>query len=80
MSCPYRKMFGEVNTGLHAIRIFDIAIVDIFMTIIGAWVIHYYFLAQKYPFWMVLVCLFLLGIIAHRAFCIRTTVDKFLFN
>lgn len=80
MFCPYRKIFGEVNTGVHAIRVFDIAIVDVLMTVFGAWVMYYYILDKKYSYWIVLVCLFVLGIVAHRLFCVRTTVDKILFS
>jgi hypothetical protein len=80
MFCPYRKMFGEVNTGLHAIRFLNIAIVDVLLTIMCAWILYYYILGQKYSFWIILVCFFLLGIMAHRLFCVRTTVDKLLFN
>jgi hypothetical protein len=34
MLCEYKNIFGEPNTGLHKIRIFDIAIVDVVATII----------------------------------------------
>jgi len=54
----------------------NLAIVDVVMTILAAVLISY---AIKQPFWMILAVLFLLGIIAHRLFCVRTTVDKVLF-
>lgn len=34
--CKYNNIFGAVNTGLHSYRIFNIAIVDLFLTILAA--------------------------------------------
>ena len=69
-------MFGAPNTGAHSYRIFDLAVVDILVTMIVAYIISYF---SKYPFSYTLAILFVLGIIIHRLFCVRTTVDKFLF-
>ena len=77
MLCKYSKIFGEVNKGIHSIRIFNIAIVDVLLTILGAFVIHLYF--KKYNFFLILLFLFICGIILHRVFCVRTTIDKLLF-
>lgn len=74
--CKYKNIFGAPNTGAHSIRIFDIAVVDVAATIVLAWIIHYIF---KYDVYIVLAVLFLLGILAHHLFCVRTTVDKWLF-
>ena len=56
--------------------IFDIAIMDVLQTIIFAYLLSYFF---KKKFHEVAIALFLLGIIAHRIFCIRTTIDKLIF-
>ena len=74
--CKYKNIFGKPNTGIHSYRIFNIAIADVLMTILFAYAISYFF---KYPFLPTLGLLFLLGIFMHRFFCVRTTVDKFLF-
>jgi hypothetical protein len=63
--------------GIHAYRVCDIAVVDVAGTIVGAYVIAKLF---KIPFGLVLLCLFMIGIIVHRALKIRTTVDKMLFD
>ena len=34
MFCQYKNIFGDVNTGLHKIRLYDIAIIDVIFTII----------------------------------------------
>jgi hypothetical protein len=78
MLCQYKELFGKVGEGAHSYRIFNIAIVDVLATIIVAYIIHKIF--PKYKFVNILVILFVLGIITHRIFCVRTTVDKFLFD
>ena len=74
--CKYKNMFGEPDTGAHSYRFFNIAVVDVVLTILAA-----YFLSwlTKYSFFYCVIAFFILGIIAHRAFCVRTTVDKILF-
>ena len=71
-------MFGEPNTGLHKYRLFNIALVDLVSTIALAYVIHLY--NPEYMFLHILVILFILGIVLHRLFCVRTTIDKLLFK
>lgn len=74
--CKYKNALGIPKKGIHSYRIFGIAIADVIMTLIGAWLISYFF---KYSFINTLITLFILGIILHRIFCVRTTVDKLLF-
>jgi hypothetical protein len=71
--CKYKGLFGEPGKGIHSYRLFDIAVMDVIQTIIGAFLISYFF---KFSFWYTLVGLFLLGIVLHRLFCVKTTVDK----
>jgi hypothetical protein len=74
MLCPYKDLIGKV--GSHPYRLFDISMVDVLVTVLAAGVFSY---VAKYNFWYILLCLFLLGIISHRAFCVRSTVDQWLF-
>jgi hypothetical protein len=78
MLCKYSEIFGKVAEGVHSYRIFNIAIVDVIMTVIGAFVLH--FLYPKYSVLSFAIVLFLLGIILHRVFCVRTTIDRLLFD
>lgn len=78
MFCQYKNIFGEVNKGVHSIRLFNIAIVDVLATLLIAYVINNMF--PSIHFSCVLISLFLLGIIMHRLFCVRTTIDKLLFT
>ena len=77
MLCQYQDLFGKVGQGLHSYRLFNIAIVDVILTLIVAQLLAKTF--PKYSVGYYLVFLFLLGIILHRLFCVRTTVDKWLF-
>jgi hypothetical protein len=74
--CKYRNMLGVPGKGVHSYRIFNIAIVDVILTLIVAYIISYIF---KKSFFWVSIILFVLGIILHRIFCVRTTIDKLLF-
>ena len=75
--CKYSDLFGEPGKGAHTYRIFDIAIIDVLLTILGAFAISKYY---NFNFGKTVLSLFLFGIIAHRLFCVRTTVDKLLFK
>lgn len=77
MLCKYKDLLGKPDQGIHQYRIFNIAIVDVIFTIIGAFIISYLF---KTNFLVTLLILFLLGIILHRLFCVKTTIDKLLFE
>ena len=75
--CQYKDIFGRPREGAHAYRLFDIAVVDVAATVLLAFVIARLF---GFVFWKSLVALFIIGIILHRAFCVRTTVDKLVFS
>jgi hypothetical protein len=75
--CQYKHIFGKPNEGLHKYRVFDIAVVDVVTLIATAYGVSYYL---KEDFKIILLILFLLGIISHRLFCVRSTIDKLLFK
>ncbi len=74
--CKYKNSLGTPGVGVHSYRVFDVAIVDVIFTIIGAFIIS---LAFKIDFMWSCVGLFSAGIFLHRLFCVRTTVDRLLF-
>lgn len=74
--CKYKDALGEPGKGIHSYRFMGVAIADVIITVIGALLIS--FLIKK-SFLLVLIILFILGIILHRLFCVRTTIDKLLF-
>jgi len=69
-------MLGVPGKGVHT-HVYGIAIIDVIMTIVGAVLLTFLF---KWNFIVCLVVLFLLGILLHRVFCVRTTIDKLLFK
>ena len=77
--CKYKDALGEPKKGLHSYRVFDIAVVDVLFTFLSAKFIQYYLL-EEWDFLLILVCCFALGIILHRVFCVKTTIDKLLFS
>jgi hypothetical protein len=74
--CKYKDVLGVPGKGVHSYRIFNIAIADVVMTIIGAYILSLIF---KTPYSYTLLAFFILGIILHRLFCVQTTLDKLLF-
>lgn len=78
MLCQFKDILGKVGEGVHSYRIFNLAIIDIIFTVITAYFISS--IIPKFEFIYVLIILFVLGIVFHRIFCVKTTVDKFLFE
>ena len=74
--CKYKDSLGILKKGVHSYRFFGFALFDVTMTLIVAGFISYFF---KIPFLYSSISLFILGIILHRLFCVRTTIDKLLF-
>jgi uncharacterized HAD superfamily protein len=75
--CYYKDIFGKPKTGIHKYRLFNLAIVDIIGTIIIAYIIAYYYnLSYK----KTITIAFLLGIILHKIFCVKTTLNNIIFN
>jgi hypothetical protein len=74
--CQYKHALGIPKQGIHSYRFFGVAIMDVLMTIAGAWILSYVY---KMSFIKTALFLFVLGIILHRLFCVRTTIDKLLF-
>lgn len=77
----YANMFGAPKTGIHSYRIYNVAIIDVIFVLIFAYIItllYDKFNLNKYI--KISIGLFILGIILHRIFGVRTTIDKLLFK
>ena len=74
--CKFKNILGEPNNGIHSYKIFNIAVVDLLLTIFISLLISYFF---KYNFIIILIIMLISGVIFHRIFCVKTTVDKWLF-
>ena len=76
--CQYKDMFGKPREDSHVTRILvlHVALSDVIATLIGG-----YFVSQIWchSLFYTIITLFIISIIAHRMFCVRTKVDTFLF-
>ena len=79
MLCEYKDILGIPREGVHSIRIYDIAVIDVLFTFIGAYIIKRY-MYKDIKYKKILVRLFLLGIIMHKIFCVENTVNKMIFG
>lgn len=75
--CPYRHVFGKEREGVHSIRVFDIAVVDLGLTVIAAVILARFL---KLHVLVVFAVLMIVAVVAHRLFCVNTTVNRFLFG
>jgi hypothetical protein len=78
MFCKYKDIFGKPGEGIHSFRIFNISVFDVLIVIFAAYLIQ--LTVPTFSFIYILIILFIIGIIVHRLFCVRTTVDKLLFD
>jgi hypothetical protein len=75
-------MFGKPGQGIHSYRIFNIAIVDVILTLILVYIIYsinvHYGVhdGNIYAFIVDFLGVFLTGITAHWLFCVNTTINK----
>lgn len=74
--CKYKDVLGKAGSTEYT-RIFTVRVMDVVSLIIGAYLLSYIFGTS---FWRTLLIIFISGIIAHRAFCVRSAVDKLLFS
>lgn len=70
--CTYRNALGVPGEGVHSYRLFNIALADVALAIALALLIRFVCRTS-------LLISFLIGIVVHRLFCVRTTLDRLLF-
>ena len=75
--CEYKAIFGNPSEGVHSIRSFGVAVVDFILTLLAAVMISKYY---KTDLLKTTIVIFLIGIIAHRLFCVNTTINKLIFG
>ena len=71
--CKYRHIFGREGEGVHSYRLFNIAIIDLVMTAIGAYALAWYLESSPVGVFIVLM---VISLFAHKAFCVETTLTK----
>lgn len=75
--CNYSNIFGKPKEGIHSYRIFNIAIVDLGVTILLSKIISY---AYNLNSLIVFLSLLVIGIISHKLFCVNTTLNSIIFR
>jgi len=70
--CQYKNYFGAPNTGLHQHRILGFAAVDLGLTLLVALFVSYSL--EINPI-MSIFGFMVLGIIAHKLFCVDTALN-----
>jgi hypothetical protein len=73
----YKDILGVPREGIHAMRLFDFAVMDFLMTFIGACIIAYFL---KINVIIVFLYLFILGEYLHILFCVETKFLSIFFN
>jgi len=74
MLCKYSNIAGIPGKGFHS-HVFGIAIMDVLGTILGAWIISKWF---SLPLGYTILGMFILGIVVHKLFCVKTTLNTLL--
>lgn len=69
-------ILGKPGEGIH-FHVFGVAIVDVALTVVAAWALSSWTRTSLFA-WT--VALFAIGIVAHRVFGVKTTVDKAIFG
>lgn len=70
-----KDIFGKPNTGLHSIRIANIAVVDVALTIFIGYLISVFFECDLIT---TIIVLFIIGEILHLLLGVETTVARWI--
>ena len=70
----YKNIFGKPNKGLHKFRIINTAAIDYILTIIIAIITSYF---TNLPLVLSTIIWFIIGIIMHLLFCVKTNITKY---
>jgi hypothetical protein len=77
--CRFKNILGKPKKGVHRFRFMNIAIVDTLLTFLLAYLLKISLFKETH-YGIILGTCFLSGIFLHRLFCVKTTIDRFLFG
>lgn len=77
MLCKFKHIFGKERQGFHAIRVFDLAILDVIGTIMIGFLISKYL---KVNIIAVITLLFATAMFVHRLFGVNTKLNTLIFG
>lgn len=69
----YKDIFGKPKEGVHSIRIFNFAVIDVILTILCSFIISK---VCSMNFILALIVFFVIGEIIHLIFCVETQFIK----
>jgi hypothetical protein len=75
-ACPFGNIFGKPNEGIHRYRLFGLAIVDVLLTMLVIWWLHW---MTKYDWRVLTIVVLAMMVAAHRLCNVRTVTDRLLF-
>lgn len=75
--CKYKDIFGKPNEDIHSYRLFDFAIVDVSLTLLFGYFIYKKYNYNLYIIWLIL---FIIAIVVHKMFCVKTKLNSLIFN
>ena len=78
--CKYKHVFGEEGTGVHSLRLFNLAVADVMGTIVIALALAWWMQLTLTNTVLFICIVFLIAILVHRAFCVNTTINKMIFG
>jgi hypothetical protein len=73
--CQYANIFGEPGKGAHKYRIFNIAIVDLVLTLI---VCLYISTKTSLNIGVIILTALILSVFIHKFFCVKSTLTNYL--
>lgn len=76
--CPFRahrNFFGAPGTGVHSIRLLDVALVDYVLTLLAAFITSW---ATSFPLVLSTLVWFTLGLVLHTLFGVDTSTVRWL--
>ena len=71
----YQNIFGEQGKGLHRFRLLDVAAIDYLLSILLSIAVS---AITKFPLVLTTILIFILGIILHTIFGVKTSAVKYL--
>lgn len=72
MSCHFKNIFGKPGEGVHSLRLFDVAVFDVVLTVLATWGICN---VTRWNPIVVFVGLLVFGALLHRLFCVNTVLS-----
>ena len=75
--CKYSNVLGEPGKGVHSFKIFNFAVFDVIATVLLGYFASKLF---KTDLTLTIIVCFIVGIISHRLFCVKTTADRLIFG